>query len=309
MTTKEKAQFFHQLAALLNAGISVERSLSMAGKDGNPAFQRYINKVGAGVRVGQDLASAMAVDSRYFGDWTISLIRLTEYSGSLAETCRRLAIAYEVQQRRERLYHSFKLSAIAIISSLGLVVAVLFNQNPMQPSFWLSIIGLGLLLFGVNLLVSRYGSRSLQRFIAGFPGLGKLMQVRSLLYLAELELPLSCGVSIFTALELVRDRIPDPVMAKNLAIAASSVRAGNTLSDSLQGHLPPLAIQMISTGEETGNLDAAFQKLAQYYEGELERSLRQLEGIMRPLSILAIGAVVLILGIRLISSLINSLPG
>jgi type IV pilus assembly protein PilC len=68
-------------------------------------------------------------------------------------------------------------------------------------------------------------------------------------------------------------------------------------------------MQMIRTGEETGNLDAAFHNLAEYYEGELERAIRQLEGVMRPLSILAMGGLVALLCIRAIASLINSLPG
>jgi len=312
LKAQEKARFFYQFAAMLNAGISVGRSLSLAAQDCHPSFQRYLTKVGAAVAAGEDLATAMARDSRYLDGWIIGLIRLAEYSGSLSETCRRLASAAEVEQRRARLYGSVRLRAIATIWSLLVLVAAIFNSNPnalMKPGFWLNSIGLGLLLVGASKLVSRNPGRGLQRQAARLPGLGKLMQARSLLYLAELELPLSCGVSMLAALELVRDRIPDPIMAENLARAAKSIRKGHALSHSLQGKLPPLALQMIRTGEETGNLDAAFHQLAEYYEGELERTLRQLEGILRPLSILAIGGVVALLSIRLLGSLINSLPG
>jgi type II secretory pathway component PulF len=283
----------------------------LAGKDGSSSFQRYLTKVGAAVKVGQDLASAMALDTRYFDDWTINLIRLAQYSGSLAETFERLAIAAEVQQRRERLIRSVRLRAIAIIWCLLVICTILWSQGNvlLQFSFWLNSIGLALLLVGLSILASRYRGRWLVRLVAGLPGLGKLMQVRSLLYFAELELPLSCGISLLAALDLVRSRIPDPVMAAKLAKASQQLRIGHTLSHSLQGKLPPLAIQMIRTGEETGNLDAAFHNLAEYYEGELERAIRQLEGVMRPLSILAMGGLVALLSIRAIASLINSLPG
>lgn len=81
LKVQEKARFFHQFAALLNAGISLERCLNLVGKDSASSFQRYLTKVGAAVKVGQYLASAMALETRYFDDWTISLIRLVEYGG------------------------------------------------------------------------------------------------------------------------------------------------------------------------------------------------------------------------------------
>jgi type II secretory pathway component PulF len=140
------------------------------------------------------------------------------------------------------------------------------------------------------------------------PILGRLIQARSLLYLTQLQLPLSCGVSLLTALELVREHIPDFVMRANLSRAARKIRAGQTLSRSLQGKLPPIAMQMIITGEETGNLDTALQNIAQYYEGELERRLSVLQSRLRPLSLLAIASLVAVVGIRGITLLLNSLP-
>lgn len=283
--------------------MTVQQSLNLVGNDSNPSFKRYLQQVSGAVGTGQDLASAIAVDSRYFDGWTLSLIRLAEYSGALAEVFQRLAKSASQQQRQQRLYRSVTIAALVTIWSLLVMIAVIFNPNPYGPvrlRFWLHGLGLGLLLVGVSILVSRYPGRSLPRLAAQLPGLGKVVQARSLLYFSELALPLSCGVPILTALDLVRQRLPDPVMAANLASAIKAIRTGETLSRSLQGKLPPLALQMIRTGEETGNLDAALQRLAEYYDGELERSLRQLQGILRPLSILAMGGLVAALGVRAI---------
>lgn len=312
MKPKEKAQFFDQFATLLNSGISIQQSLTLVEKNNNSPFGRYLQKVSAAVATGQDLASAMALDSRFFGGWTISLIRLAAYSGSLAETFRRLAEATRRQQQRKRLYRSINLTVIILIWSVLLLVVAIFKTQTsgfLRLGFWLNAVGLALLLGGVSLLSSRYPGRGLQRLLAKLPGLTKVTQAQSLLYLAEMELPLSCGISVMGALDLVRDRIPDPSMAANLASAAKKVRAGQTLSQSLQGKIPPMALQMIRTGEETGNLDAALQNMSNYYEGELERSLRQLEGTLRPLNILAIGGVVAVLAIRLFTAYTNALPG
>ncbi|MBD1838087.1 type II secretion system F family protein [Coleofasciculus sp. FACHB-64] len=312
LKNQEKAQFFQQFATLLNSGISVQQSLNLVERDRNSPFGRYLQTVSVAVDSGQDLASALTLDARYFDGWTISLIRLAEYSGSLAETFERLATAAEAKAKRQRLYRSVGIAAISLIWSLLVLAAALFKRNPQKlthPGFWLCSFGLALLLVGVAVLNSRFPGRGLQRLAAQLPGLDKVMQARSLLYFTELSLPLSCGVTILAALELLRDRIPDPQMATHVAKAARQIRLGRSLTESLQTKLPPLAIQYIRTGEETGNLDAALRKLEQYYQSDLEKRLRQLEGILRPLSLLAIGGLVLLVAIRAINSLINSLPG
>lgn len=310
LTTKQKALFFQQFASLLNA-MSIQQSLNLAVKGQNSAFGTYLQKVGVAVGTGQSLAGALALDSRYFDSWTISLIGYSEYSGSLTETFEKLAIAHFTKAKRERLYRSVLQSAIALIWSLLVLAAAIFKRNPQNlthPGFWLCSIGLALLLVGVSLLSSRFPGRGLQRLGGKLPVLGKIIQTRSLLYFTELALPLSCGIPILTALELLRSHIPDPQISTHVAKASRQIRAGRTLSESLQSKLPPVAIQYIRTGEETGNLDEALRKMGEYYESELDRSLQQLQGILRPASIISLGCLVALVGIRAINSLINSLP-
>jgi type II secretory pathway component PulF len=135
-----------------------------------------------------------------------------------------------------------------------------------------------------------------------------------MLNFTELSLPLSCGVPIVTALDLVRGLCassPDlgsQEMAANLARARQQVKKGATLSETLQGKLPPVAMQALVTGEETGLLDEALEKLAEYYQRELTESLGQLKGLLVPISIVAMGGVVGLLGYGAIATLINSLP-
>ncbi|HEY9596771.1 MAG TPA: type II secretion system F family protein [Cyanophyceae cyanobacterium] len=311
LTTQEKARFFYQFAALLNAGLTLPQSLNLAGKDFNPAFQRYLQRVGAAVEAGQEMALALAFNHRYFDGWTMSLIRLAEYSGSLAQTSRQLAVAAEAQVKRERLYRSVNFSAIAIIWGLLIMIAVIFNSTPMgfiKPEFWLRSFTIALLLLGISFMVSRYSSRRWQELLMNLPVVGALIKARSLLYLAQLQLPLSCGVPILTVLELARDHIPDPVMKANLSSSTRKIRAGQTLSYSLQGKLPPIAIQMIRTGEETGNLDSALYNVGEHYRDELEQGLRQLERQLRPISILVIGGLIAVVGIRGMILLLNLLP-
>jgi type II secretory pathway component PulF len=249
-----------------------------------------------------------SLSPRYFDPWTINLIRVAEKSGSLEETFERLAIAAETHQKRQRLYRSVNLTVLLILGTLALLLTF-FSKGTgllLQPWFWLVIVA------GVAVLIGAVGSqKSGQDWLRSLPQVplvGEIVEARSVLYFTELELPLRCGVSMLQALELVRAHIPDRVMAQNLAIAARQIQKGQSLSQSLQGKLPGLALQMIRTGEETGNLEEMLGKLAEYYESELERRLKQLQGRLRPFGILAVGILVLLLGTQMISSMLNSLP-
>lgn len=314
---KETASFFHQFSALLDAGLPVQQSLNLAGKDCSAALQRSLQQASVNVAQGQDLATAMTLKPPVWSPWTLALIQMAEYSGSLAATCRKLAIAAEQQQRRARLYRSVTFISVATVISLLLLLVVLLQggRNFLgQPGFWVMT---GLLLAVVGGSAYWFRTRPLEpllatglyRFLAQLPVLKPLLEAQSMLYFTELELPLSCGVPLLSALELICDRIPNPELAKTLAIASQQVARGQTLSRSLQGKVPAIALQMIRTGEETGNLDEMLQKLAAYYEGELELKLRQLQGVLRPLSLLAGGGFVLILGMQMVRSLLNALPG
>ncbi|MEQ9367490.1 MAG: type II secretion system F family protein [Coleofasciculus chthonoplastes F3-SA18-01] len=311
MTNRQNAQIFSQLAKLLNSGISLQQSLTLVGNDLNPAVKRYLQKVSLAVGSGQDFATALTCERRYFNRWTISLIRLAEYSGSLPQTCQMLAEDAEVQARQERLYGSVKRSAIAIIWGFLVLTAAIFNPNAtgiIKPEFWLRGLAIALLLWVMIILVSRFSSPFWLQLVRRLPIFGKIVQARSLLYLAKLRLPLSCGVSILTALDLLRDHIPDTIMKGKLSWARRRVRMGQPLSQSLQGKLPPTALQMISTGEESGTLDRTLETLAQHYDSELEQRLRSLQVSLRVLSLVVMGSLVAVVGVRGISVLMDSFP-
>ncbi len=305
----EDARFLHQFAALLNAGISVQQSLGMAGKGCRAKLQRLLAETSIRIEAGQDLATALSDRTMQLtrsDQWMIALIRTSEYSGTLAEICERLAIAVETESKRVRLYRSVLLNGGLVC--LGLVTLLGFCL-PKGAIVWL---GAGLVVVAILFWgqMTRDGTGiTLYQIMAKLPVLQRIAQARSLLYLTEMELPLRAGVSVLQALELIRPRIPDLALRQSLAIAARQIQAGQTLSQSLHGKLPPLALQMLRTGEETGNLDDMLGKLANYYESDLERQLTQLQATLRPLAIVAGGGLVLLVGIQAIRSMLGALPG
>lgn len=308
----DRIKFFGQLAALLSAGLSLHHSLQMAGKDCSQTFQRYLTQVSAKVATGSGLATALASVSPRLDDWTIGLVQLAETSGALAGMCQGLAIAAERQKRQQKLERSIALSSLTMILSGGLLILALLPIGQLllrQPSFWfLSVVilaGLGVVAVLQPQVLNAIAAKLLNLLPVG----QQITIARTMLDLAELALPLRCGVPLLSAVDLLRDRLPNATLKSALKVASQGIRRGQPLSRSLSGKIPSPALQFIRTGEETGHLDEMFEKVAAYYEGELERLLRQLQGVLRPLSVLASGGVVLVLGWQLVRSLLEALPG
>lgn len=303
MKFSEKALFFNQLAALLKAGIPLQQSLTMAAKNSNASFKSYLQKVSQTVGKGEDLATALAVSPQFFDSWTISLVKAGVESGALAETCDRLGENARQQQQRQKLYRSIWWSAISTTLSVALLgMTILYKLRFLLPG----LIIIALLAVGLFL--------NYRKLVPRLPFVGKIIEARLILDFSELYLPLSCGVPILTAVGLVQNLCANSTnfgsaqMAVNLAKAQRQIRKGQTLSDSLNGKLPAVAMQAISTGEETGRLDKSLEKLAEYYQRELEEGLARLKGMLFPVSIVAMGGVVGLLGYGAIAALINSLP-
>ena len=297
MTPQEKALFFFQLATLLNSGLTVNQSLTLVGKDSHPRLARYLNKMIAVTARGADLASALALASRYFDRWTVSLIQMGESKGMLPEVCYRIAEIEEQQYKHQQLYRSVILATITTIISFVLLIFTLCYLLGLSGLGWFILV---LILISLGVI--------LPKLISRLPIVKRILTARLMLYLGELKLPLSCGMSILSALEMVRAHIPKSEMTATLTIALGQIPAEKTLSQSLEGRLPTVALQILRTGEATGRLDLALQKLTNYYEDELETTLRSLQGILVPISIVTAGVVVLLLALQSLKSLLILLP-
>ncbi|VXD20788.1 type II secretion system F family protein [Planktothrix paucivesiculata] len=297
MNPREKALFFFQLATLLNSGLTVEQSLTLVGKDSYPQLGRYLNKMTAATSRGGDLASALALASRYFDRWTIGLISLGESQGMLPEICYRISEIEERKARHQNLYRSVTLAAITTGISILLLILTLFYLSGLSGQWWFLILG----IFALIIL-------AIPKILPRLSIIKKISTARMMLYLGELKLPLICGMSLLAGLELVRAHIPKSEMKASITMALGQIPAEKTLSQSLEGRLPAVALQMLRTGEATGQLDLALQKLTNYYEEELEQTLRRLQSVLVPATIVMAGTVVLLLALQALKSLLILLP-
>ncbi|MGC9524345.1 MAG: type II secretion system F family protein [Limnospira sp.] len=297
MTPLEKAQLFSQLAVLLDSGLTVHKSLIAIAKKSPSRLGRYLGKAILSLGRGEELSAALGRVPRIFDPWTTSLLNVAAQSGALPEMFWQLAKLERQEWDRQNFYRSVRLAAVTSGVSLLLLLATLLYTTKASSGSWL----LGCLLVAVVGL-------ALPKLAPRLPWVRRARTARAMLYLGQLELPLRCGLPILMAIELVRDRIPKSEMAGTLTVALGQIPAGKTLSQSLEDRLPATAIRTIRAGEETGQLDWALYQIRTHYEGELERSLRVMQGILIPITLLAAGGVVALLSLNAMKSLFILLP-
>ncbi|MDJ1180527.1 type II secretion system F family protein [Roseofilum sp. BLCC_M91] len=316
MKTQEKVLFFTNLAELLQSGISLRQGLTLAGRESDRHFQCYLQGASRALRNGQDLASALTVRTAaegkrqtYFDPWTISVIRLAETRGTLVETCRILAEITETKGKWKTYSQSIRNSSLLALWSLLTLVAGILNANTaalLYPMFWLQSAAIAFSLWIVVFSLPRYLAPTLFKMGSYLPLVRLFIEAHTLWYLSQLRLPLSSGMPILTALEWVQQQTPHVGIKKQLARITRQMRRGQTLSDTLQGIFPPLAIDFLRTGEETGELDLAWQQIGEHYQTELEKGLKFMASSLRLISILALSNLIAIVCIRGMFVLLNA---
>ncbi len=297
MTPQQKAQFFYLLATLLESGCTVPGSLERMINDSDSRLERSLTSVSVAATLGEDLASALAHAPRCFDQWTICLIQVAQETGKIPETCYHLATAAQEQEFQQKLFRS-----VIVVAGTTLFFVLMLGVVLMYSSQF--ILGSLILIAALLIVLAVITPQSAVRL----PLVGQILTARSMLQFTELELPLRYGIPILTAIELVRDHIPKSEMSASLTIALGQIPAGKTLAQSLEGRLPGVALRMIHTGEETGHLKLAVQKLATYYQKELEQKLQLLQKLLIPISLLAAGGLIAVLGIQALNSLFILLP-
>lgn len=299
----QQIEFFNRLSTGLAAGLSLTQSLSLAS-DGRPrsALGQLSQRLGQGVNQGQTLGEALAQEQPApFSPWVMALLGMAEYSGALDVLSRRLVAMLETQKRHDALQRSALQSLLLCVAGLAALVATLGRWNFALTGLWiLALVGGAL---AVMVLPGCHGVR------LKLPVLKGILQSRALAYLGQLSLPLACGVPIGKALELILPHIPDPTLQGMVKTCRAGVDRGKTLTEVFEGRLPPTAVQYVRTGEASGELEEMLARLGLFYGEQLEGRLQRAIGVLRPLSLLGGGAIVLSLGLGLLDMLFKTLPG
>lgn len=326
VTVKDKAVFSRQFAVLINSGVAMVRGLGiLADQCPNPKLKKALQEISSDVQEGNNLSDAMRKHPSCFDGLYVSMVQAGEVGGVLDEVMNRLSklledVARLQNQIKSAMTYPVAVGFIAISVFLGMTIfllpifAKIFDDlNAKLPPFTEMMMGIsrflrnpimmGGLIITIIVLVfayrqyykTRVGRETMDRIFLKLPLFGDLLQKTATARFCRTFGALSrSGVPILTALEIVRDTSGNQVIANAIDDARQEVQTGGMISLALQRAqiFPVMAIQMISIGEETGEIDTMMMKVADFYEDEVEQAVKALTSIMEPIMIVVLGGMV-----------------
>ncbi len=325
VSVKDKAVFSRQFAALVNAGVAIVRTLGvLAEQCQNPRMRKALTEISTDVQQGVNLSDAMRKHPVCFDNLYVSMVQAGETGGVLDEVMNRLA---KLLEDTARLQNQVK-SAMAYPTVVGVLATLIFlgmtiflipifagifeGLGTELPGFTLLMLGISEFLTSPRIIIlivvipliifaykryysTRLGRETIDRLSLRMPLFGDLVQKTATARFCRTFGSLTrSGVPILTSLEIVRDTAGNQIIANAVDEARKEIQTGGMISVALEKEqvFPLMAIQMISIGEETGEIDQMLMKVADFYEDEVEQAVKALTSIMEPIMILFLGGMV-----------------
>ena len=322
---KEKAVWASKLAALVDAGVPIVRSLDlMATQQKLPMFKKALTSVGLEVNQGTAMAAAMRQWPKVFDQLTIAMVEAGEAGGVLDESLKRLAKLLEDNARLQNqikgaLGYPVAVLVIAILVFLGMTIFLiptfagifedlgaelpLFTQLMVDLSDLLrssaSLIFAGILVL-IAWMIGRYynthkGRRVIDKLILRLPLFGDLIMKTATAQFCRIFSSLTrAGVPILMSMEISSETAGNSIISDAILDSRTLVQEGVLLSTALtrQKVLPDMALSMLSIGEETGEMDRMLSKVADFYEDEVSAAVKALTSMLEPAMIVVVGGIV-----------------
>ena len=322
---KDKAVFASKLAALVDAGVPIVRSLDlMASQQKVPMFKRALTKVSLDVNEGIALGTAIRQWPKVFDQLSIAMVEAGEAGGVLDEALKRLAKLLEdnaklQNQIKGALGYPVAVLVIAILVFLGMTIfliptfAGIFEDLGAElPAFTQLLVDLSdllrspmaLVIVGVLVLVVclffRYygthdGRRVIDRLMLKFPLFGELILMTATAQFCRIFSSLTrAGVPILMSMEISSQTAGNSIISDAILASRSMVQEGVLLSTALirEKVLPDMALNMLAIGEETGEMDKMLSKVADFYEDEVGAMVKALTSMLEPAMIVVVGGIV-----------------
>jgi type IV pilus assembly protein PilC len=321
---KELAVFSRQFATMVNSGLPILRALSiLADQTSNPELAKTLAACRVDIEQGASLSSALQKHPKVFNDLYVSMVKSGETGGSLDSVLLRLADMIENEVRLRGKIKSAMTYPVAVVALVGLIMTamllfvvpqfkniygqlggtlplptrLLLMASDIFKKFWFIVL--------IGIFVGRFffrrwkatpaGRESVDAFKLRVPVFGSLFHKTALARFAgTLSMLLRSGVPILQALDIVSDTVNNKVISKAVGDVQASVREGESMAKPLAKHkvFPPMVVQMLAVGEETGQVDVMLEKVATFYNQEVEASVDALTSLIEPLLIAVIGGAV-----------------
>lgn len=324
VSVREMSVFCRQFESVLNAGVTVVEALDMLSEQTeNKPFANAIAEVRDSVQRGETLAVAMAEHPKIFPNLMVQMVAAGESSGGLDKAFSRVGSQLEKEAHLKGLI--IKSAIYPVILILVIIVVVAIMMIKIVPTFTSQFDEVGGKLPGITLAVmavsdffvhswyfivaiiagiaifihawkkTESGAHILGKFILKVPLVGPLsIKTASSRMTRTLSTLMGSGVQLVDALGLVTEMMGNAVVKQALKDATEEVSRGIPLSKPLadSGVFPPMVYHMIEIGEETGNMEDMLDKVAAYYDEEVESATEALLAAMEPLIIIVMAVIV-----------------
>jgi len=321
---RELVVFSRQFATMIDAGLSVVKCLDILQQQcKDPKLRDVIGQVKHDVGSGASLTDAMSRHPRVFSSLYVNMIRSAEAGGILDLVLDRLAAFLEKEQEvRSKVKSAMMYPAVVLCFAVLMLIAllmfvlprfkeifdsmqlelplttyVLLNFSGFARSYWyLWLIGFVALIVGYKLFAATArGAYQIDRLKLHIPIMGDLMLKTAVSRFARtFGTLISSGVPVLRALEIVVDTSGNLVVSDAIGQAKASVKEGEKISTPLFATklFPLMVTQMIAVGEETGRLDQMLSKVSDFYDEEVDATLKGLTSLIEPLMIVGLGGIV-----------------
>ncbi len=342
VSSKDLAATTRQLATLVGAQLPLVQCLgALVDQVEDPKFKNVLAETREAVNEGASLADAMGAYPKIFSDLYVNMIRSGEQSGALDVVLQRLADFTEAQADLKNKVLFAMIYPTVVMGIMAIVVAVMFKfvipkitiifeqTKQTLPIITRVVIGLsdflkgpGGLLVLVVLIGSFFGMRYYVRtpsgrewwhnFLLKLPVIGKITRnIAISRFCKTLSTLLLSGVPLLRAMEIVEKVVSNEVLAQAIHTARENITEGASIADPLKasGVFPPFVIQMIASGEQSGELEFMLEKVSEAFDREVEYAVDGLTKIIEPVMILFLAGMVVIVIVSFLLPILDLTSG
>lgn len=328
-TLDDLVLFSRQMYTLMRAGVPIIRAITgLADTTRNQVLQQALQNVRQEIEGGHELSTALAQHPDIFSHLFISMVQVGENTGNLDEVFLQISSYLDREKNtRDQIkaamrYPSFVILAITIamfiinmfvIPTFAKVFAGFNAELPLPTQILISIsnftVNYWYIIFG-SLLIAYFSFRHYiktdkghwqwDRFITRVPIIGSIILRATLSRFARsFSMALSAGVPLVTGLALVSRAVDNVYIGEHIADMRTGIERGDTLTRTAAATemFTPLIIQMLTVGEETGNVDDMLVEVADFYDREVDYDVKNLTSAIEPILIIFIGIMVLVLAL------------
>ena len=324
VSTKDLAIFTRQFATMITAGLPLVQCLDILSQQSeNATLKKIITQVMHDVEAGSTLAEALGKHPKVFDTLFVNMVEAGEAGGVLDDILMRLATYIEKAEALKRKVKSaMTYPTVVLVVAVGTTVFMLLfiipvfakifrdfgGELPLQTKIVLALsnflrnfwwLGLGMIAAAIiafkRFYATNQGEMVIDRVKLRLPILGDLLRKAAIArFTRTLGTLISSGVPILTGLEITARTAGNRVIQEAVLATRASIREGETIAAPLRQSevFPPMVVQMIAVGEETGALDEMLNKIANFYDDEVNTAVDTLTSIIEPLMIVVMGLLV-----------------